>query len=819
MKVPLSWLSEFVDLTLTPEELAERMTFAGLELSEIIRIGDFWDKDKVMVGKILQVERHPNADRLTLVEVEYGEGRTIKLVTGAPNIKVGESGRKVPLALEGSRLVDGHSADGRIVTLEKAKIRGVVSAGMICSEMELGISEEHEGIMILPEDAPVGTPLADYLGEVVLDLDLTPNMSRCLSILGVAREVAALTDQKIKYRPAEAPEGTVKAADLMDIGIDVPDLCNRYCGTYIGGVSTGPSPFPIRWRLTMSGMRPINNIVDATNYVMLELGQPLHAFDYNSLKERAGGGKPEIIVRQAREGEKIRTLDGVDRICSADTLLITDRRGPIAVAGVMGGEETEVRPETTEILLEAANFNHASIRKTTQRFKLPSQASLRFGKGLPASLAMEAGRRVTGLMADLASGEAADGAVDCYPKNQEKVEVMINHHEFSRLLGYKLPEKRIFSILEGLGFSVSENQGFLNVQVPEHRLDVNIPADLVEEVARIEGYDKIPATLMKEYLPPQGHNPALELEEKVRDLLAASGLEEVINYSLSDEKCAARWMEMSEPAVLEGQDFLRLLNPLSEDRTVLRVSLVPEMLENLRANRRFQKRVAIFEIGRVFHPKRVRERPEEPRRLCILLWGQREAPWWGDPEPAVMNYFDLKGTITGLLNRMNAGEFRLEQSARECLRAGRGMELFIGDNLAGYMGELSREAMAGFDLGEEVVCVAEIDLGVLAGARSVPVLNAPSKFPAVVQDLALVVDDDLPAETLRDEIRRAGQDLLADVTVFDLYRGPQVPEGKKSIAFSLCFQAGDRTLTEEEASRRRDGILKAVGEKLGATLR
>ncbi len=819
MKVPQSWLSDFVDIDIPAGDLAEKMTFAGLEVSAIHYIGDFWDREKVFVGRISAVEPHPDADRLTIVEVEYGEDRRIRVVTGAPNIRVGESGQRVPLALVGSRLIDAYSEDGRMAVLKKTKIRGVSSSGMVCSERELGLSEEHEGIMTLPEDAPVGTPLADYLGDVVFELDLTPNLSRCLSILGVAREVAALTGKQIRYSPAGPPAGDIGADSLMSIDIRDPDLSARYCGTYMGDVGIGPSPFVIQKRLMAAGMRPISNVVDVTNYVMLELGQPLHAFDYALLKERAGGKTPEIVVRSAREGEKITTLDGVERVCTADTLLITDGRGPIAVAGVMGGLETEVRPETKEILLESANFSHASIRRTSSRMKLPSQASHRFGKGIPASLALEAVHRATALIAEVTGGMTAGGVVDCYPEKQPRVTVTTRLGEFSRLLGFEIPKKRVVAILRSLEFAVEEKGDEITVQVPEHRLDVSIPADLVEEVVRIQGYEELPATLMKEYLPPQSHEGRRDVEALIKTILAGSGLEEVINYSVVNEDRAGWWERFSRPPGGEGEtDFLRLANPLSEDRTVLRVSLMPELLNNLLSNRRFLGRAALFECGRVYL-QTGGERPDEPSRLGLLMWGARREPWWGEDASGETDIFDLKGIIMHLFERLGIEGCRFEPSRRPCLEEGRGVEVILGDRVVGWLGELSLEAGKELDLREERVSLAEIDLEGLAGAYRTPVFEAPGRFPPVIQDIALVVDDDLPTSDVENEIRAAGGKLLNRVTLFDIYRGEQVPDGKKSLAFSLQFQAGDRTLVEEEATRQRERILRTLKHKLGVDLR
>ncbi len=817
MKVPLSWLADFVDVDLAPAELAERMTLAGLEVASVERIGDFWGRDTVLVGEVVSVEPHPNADRLTLPTVAYGGGRTIRMVTGAPNIRVGMTGVRVPVALVGARLIDGHSESGGFITLKPAKLRGVESSGMVCSERELGLSDSHGGIMILPDDAPVGTALADYLGDTVFEVEPTPNLSRCLSILGVAREVAALTGRKVHYRPEPPAAGVRRASDLMAIAIDDPDLCARYCGTWVGGVTIGPSPFTVQRRLTLAGQRPISNIVDATNYVMLELGQPLHAFDYAALRERARGGVPSIVVRAAREGEVIRTLDGADRHCTTDTLLITDGRGPIAVAGVMGGEETEVREGTTEILLEAATFHHASIRRTAQRFNLPSQASLRFGKGLPASLAVEASARITRMVAELGGGDAAAGVVDCCPRPQKQVHVTIALSEFERVLGYQVPEKRVTAILQGLEFEVSHRGSALEVGVPMHRLDVSIPADLVEEVARIEGYESIPTVMMADRLPEPETNGSRRTEDAIRGFAVASGLQEVIAYSLVDERKALAWAIGGETDLVDAAGFMRVKNPLSEKRTVMRRSLMPGMLDALAANLRYQPRVAVFEIGRVFQ-RTGGERPVEPRRLGIVLAGPREVPWWGNPTPPPFDLFDLKGLVAGLMNGLHAAGWSIEPSVRGIFRPGRGLELVAGGCSSGWFGELCPEAVEAWDVGDRGVMAVELELDVIEGLAGTARFTAPGRFPAVRQDLAVVTDDEVPAAAMEAEIRKAGGELLTDVSVFDIYRGPQLPEGKKSIAFSLSFAAPDRTLTEDEVSKRRGRIVAAL-EAVGATLR
>jgi len=594
MRVPLGWLSEYVDLTLDVEELAERLTLAGLEVAAIERVGTDWDRDKIFVGEVVAVRRHPNADRLTLVTVNYGEGRQQEVVTGAPNLQVGDSGQKVVFATTGARLIDGHADDGRILTLKPTKIRGVPSEGMVCSEKELGLGPDHSGIIILPDDAPVGKPLADYLGDTVLDLDLTPNLARCLSMIGVAREVAALTGQEVRLPSTDWVAEGAPIAGQVEVEIEDPDLCNRYVAALIGGVQIGPSPYSIQRRLMLAGMRPISALVDITNYVMLEWGQPLHAFDYHRLRNRQGqtideagpeGKPPIIIVRRARPGEEIVTLDGVQRELTDDMLVIADGVGPVAIAGVMGGLETEVTEETTDILLESANFNFINNRRTAQALRLPSEASYRFGRGVPASLSLSAARRAAEMMHTLAGGTIAQGVADNYPLPQKQVMVEITPAEVLRILGIEIGAQEIQRILESLDFRCqvagdpASSEATIRAEVPEHRLDVEIPADLIEEVARVYGYDDLPATLMSDVLPPQRWNLSLEGEEKMRDVLVDTGLQEVITYSMTNLASVARLDPGSEPP--DPEAYVRLANPLTSEREFMRQTLMNNILETV----------------------------------------------------------------------------------------------------------------------------------------------------------------------------------------------------------------------------------------------
>src|SRR5579884_2869314 len=512
MKVPLSWLRDYVDLPESIGSLCERLTSAGLEVAGVRAIGlplpeglhakaeevgPVWDRDKIVVGRVLSVERHPNADRLTLATVDYGAAQPKTVVTGAPNIKPGESGQSVIVALSGSVLYDGH-ADTRVLReLKPSKIRGVPSDAMVCSAYELGISEEHEGIILLDEDLAPGTPLVEVMGDIVIELDVLPNMARCLSMIGVAREVAALTGQTFRLPDHKVPATAEPVAGKVEIAIEDPKLCARYAAGLLRGAKVGKAPGWMQRRLSNAGMRPISNLVDVTNYVMLEWGQPLHAFDYDVLVQRARGKKPVITVRPARKGEKIKTLDGVDRELSTDNLIIADGAGPVAIAGVMGGAETEVSERTENILLESANFDFVSVRGTMKALNLPSEASVRFSKGIHPELVQPAAERALKLMHDHAGATVAKGIVDNYPRPLPPMVIELKASEIKRLLGFDLPLAEATRILTGLEFKVeSAGAETLRVTVPPHRVDIQVgSADLIEELARIHGYDRLPATL------------------------------------------------------------------------------------------------------------------------------------------------------------------------------------------------------------------------------------------------------------------------------------------------------------------------------------
>jgi len=821
MLVPLGWLSDYVRLDVPVEDLAERLTMAGLEVKAVERIGEWWDRERIRVGRIVSVREHPNADRLVLATVDYGGDEPLEVVTGATNIRVGDSGQKVVLAMAGARLIDPYADTPQYQTLKPTKIRGVRSEGMACSEKELGLSNEHEGILILPDDAPVGVPFADYWGDVVLDLDLTPNLARAFCMVGVAREAAALTGGALRIVDPEVVWEGPPIEGQIHLTIEDPDLCPRYSAALIRGVRIGPSPQWMQRRLRLAGMRPINNIVDITNYVMLEWGQPLHAFDYRLLRPRPGEDAPAIIVRRARQDERLTTLDGVERTLTPDMLLITDGGGPVAVAGIMGGEETEVTEDTVDVLLEAANFDFISVRRTSAELKIPSEAAQRFGRGVDPELTLTALRRAAELMRELAGGTVAEGFADEYPVRAETPVVDLPVSEVHRQLGVPLDVGQIVEILEALGFGCEVLDGtdpVVRTTVPSYRLDVRLKADLVEEVARMYGYDRIPETLIEEEMPAHPRDRALELEERVRDLLVGCGLTEVITYSLTNVESVAK-LTPGGP-MPKKEDYVRVANPLNREQECLRQTLMNTTLETVASNLRFSDRVAVFEIARVYLPREGEPLPDEPSRLSMALCGPREPRSWLANESPAMDFYDLKGVLEALCDHLNVGDVGFEPADHPTFFPGRAATLRVDGQETGVLGEVHPDVAEAFDIDEPRVCLAEVDLDVLlAAARTVERYRPVSRMPVLKEDLAVIVPDAIPGDAVERTIREAGGDLLVDVLLFDVYRGAQVGEGNVSLAFSLSFQSPDRTLTSEETAELRQRIVRRLEEEHGARLR
>ena len=800
MKVPLKWLKDYVDIEISNEELADKLTLAGLEVSEIQVIGGSWDK--VVVGRILEIKPHPNADRLRLATVDMGKGHQT-VVCGAPNLVVGDN---IAFAFAGARLFDGHT--GKTEELKPAKIRGVESSGMICSEKELGMSENHEGILVLPADFEVGRPLSGYLGDAIFDIDITPNRADCLSVMGIAREVAALTGKTFRMPDLSYPESDKAVASCASVEIEAPDLCPRYCATVIEDIAIGPSPRWMQDRLTACGARPINNIVDVTNYVMLEFGQPLHSFDYKQIR----GNK--IIVRRAAGGETMYTLDEQERKFDDNILLIADAERPVAVAGVMGGLSSEVRDFTTSILLESANFNQAAIHHGSQELKLASEASARFEKGLNPGLAVMAARRATQLIAQLGGGTVAKGIIDVYPGKKGGKPVAVNVHDVKRLLGIDLALDRIKECLELLGLSCREdNAGNVLVDDPWWRNDINCTADLVEEVARITGYDNIPETMLSSSLPCGTSDPIVSFRQQLKEMMAAAGFQEVITYPLTSPET----MQKLSATPVEGtkNSMLRMANPMSRELEYLRTSLRMGVLSVLSRNQRTREsNIRLFEVAKVFMP-RADDLPRESEVLCGLVDTVVPEVYW-QSKPRQVDFYFVKGIVEALLVRLGVKADYLPANDAT-LNVARSAEIMAGPDKLGVIGEVHPAVLKNFDISDPAF-LFELDVDKLLALASKPlVYQAVSKYPSITRDIAMLVDVSVGYQKIVDIVKTFS--LVSGMQLFDLYEGKQVPDGKKSLAFRLTYQAADHTLKDEEVDKVQQRILGRLSKELGAVLR
>jgi phenylalanyl-tRNA synthetase beta chain len=609
-----------------------------------------------------------------------------------------------------------------------------------------------------------------------------------------------------------------------EVEIVDPALSPRFTAHLIRDMKIKPSPLWMQRRLSLAGQRPINNIVDVTNYAMLEMGQPLHAFDYDGLLARAKrvGGEdaiPKIIVRPARPGEGMQSIDHTYHEFQPYDILITDEAGPVGIGGVMGGVETEISDTTTNVLLEAANFNFYHVRRTAQYHKLPSEAAARLGRGIHPSQAILGGRRGAELMRQLGDGVVAQGALDVYPGQPEPVTVELTLDEVERILGMSFSLQEVTRILESLEFTVQPHGNTLGVTAPDHRIDVALPADLIEEIARVYGYDRVPTTTLSDTLPPQRTNVELMLEQRISDLLVRAGLQEIITYRLTTPEREARLLPPDAPP--DERPYIALTNPISTERAYMRHSLLNSALEIAADNARFRERIALYEISKVFLPRPEGGLPDEPRRLALVLTGPREILSWQDEgESAIMDFYDLKGVVESLLEGLYVEKVEYRPATHPSFHPGRTAEVVLNGQPAGVLGQLHPLVCEAFGLSEYPLLAADLDVGVLlAESRLQHTVTAVSRFPAALQDIAVVVDEDMAADKVQDVIERAGGKTLRQVRLFDLYRGPQIGAGKKSLAYSLTFQADDRTLTDRDANKLRDKIVRQLKKKLGATLR
>ena len=857
MRVPLSWLKEYIDIEMSPEALGHMLTMAGLEVESIDYIGADWG-DKIITAQIIHLEKVEQSDHLSYTRVNTGSGE-LGVICGAPNIKLGD---KVPLALPGAKVGD--------ITITEAKKMGYVSQGMLCSPRELGIGSDHSGIYILDAETPLGVPLVRVLGETVFDFSIKAHRGDLSSIIGVAREVSALTGKPLHIPQPQLREEGTPTADMVKVTIEDPDLCPRYTARIISDIKLGPSPSWMGRRLLAAGMRPISNIVDITNYVMLELGQPLHAFDYDLVRGQ------HIIVRRARAGEEMTTLDNVKRKLTPDMLLITDPQGPTAIAGVMGGAISEVNDHTTTILLEAANFTASSVRRTSVALGLRTDASGRFEKGLDPELTVLGADRAMQLMAELAGGTIHVGRVDNYPQPRQKRVLPFSVDDVEWLTGMKVTQGEVMDALSALGFTVTADElgKAMVVTVPTYRADVEESADLVEEVIRIIGYDKLPATIPVGPLPePQGIS-WFDREQQIRELLVGAGLNEIITYAMTSRarmvnllaqadassahvllqpvsgvkanghttngskqpaqkqavtaastantKAVVAFDPTSVPAVV-------IQNPLSSDMEAMRLTLMSGLMEALQENsKRVKAGLRFFEVGRRYLPSEDKHSlPDERRSVGIALSGPAAISWL--PELArSADFYDLKGVVETVLTGLHISRYRFTPTQHPTFHPGRCALLELprlsseGDEVfspVGVLGEVHPLVQQRYDLPERAY-LCELDLTLLYDAVPARLTYQPiSRHQELTRDLAIVVDQQIASQDVLDTIADNGSELLRSVTLFDVYTREPIPVGKKGLTYSLVYQSPERTLTDAEANTLQERIIRALHERFGAVLR
>jgi phenylalanyl-tRNA synthetase beta chain len=803
MRLPLSWMKDYVDPGLTPAKLADRLDLTGTEVDRIFTHG-VTALDNFVVGRVLEREQHPDADRLSVCQVAIGEGDVSTIVCGAPNVAAGQT---VGVALPGSVMPDG-------TRLKKAKLRGIPSNGMILAEDELAIGMDHNGIMVLDDDLTPGTPLADVLpiSTDVLELAITSNRPDCLSIYGASREVSAATGAPLNPPPWLDDPGVAGALAGVTIDVEAPDLCPRFTARLFEDVTIAQSPPWLKQRLMASGQRPINNVVDITNYVMLLTGQPLHAFDWDLV---AGS---HLIVRRALDGEKVTTLDDVERTLDADVCIICDDDGPTGIAGVMGGQRSEVQPTTTRVLMEAANWNGPNIQRTSAKLGLRTEASARFDKSLAPEIAMWGQAVSTQLMLELTGARLVDGTVDVGGAGPEPKKLLLRDAKVTGLLGAEVPLGVQAELLERLDFAVTDTGDALEVTVPPvRRNDVTREVDLIEEVARLWGLDKLPSTL-----PAHGASGRLTVEQQQRrragDALVGAGFSEAIGWSFEAPELARKLRTTDVPAV-------KLRNPLSEDLSVMRTTLLGSLLTSVRNNvARGREDVRLFEEGSVYFDRphgreltaaeaRSTPLPDERMHLAALLTGRLRAASWGETEPPTADFFAAKSALTTLLGALRV-PWSVVRGSDPFLHPGRAARVIIAGEDAGWVGEVHPGVASEWDLGR--VAGFELDLRyVLPHGVVAPHYEDLTSFPGIRQDFAFWVPTDRTAAELVDVVRGAGGKLLRDVRVFDVY----AREGQTSLAVRLEFRASDRTLTDDEIAPQRKKIVEAVKTKLEGELR
>ena len=794
MLAPLSWLRKYIDVEIPAEELADRMTMTGSEVEGVQKMGE--NIQDVLVGKIMEMSPHPNADRLRVCMVDVGKENLLQIVTGADNVF---EGALVPIAMIGCLLPTG-------LKIKKGKLRGMLSEGMMCSGEELEIGDDVypgasvNGIIIIKEEYAPGTDIKKVLGmdDMIIDFKTYANRPDCLSIIGLAREAAATLDTPLRFPETSYKEGGEKTADHVAVEVQDAELCPRYMGRLVTDINIAPSPDWMQKELTAAGVRPINNIVDITNYVMLELGQPMHAFDFKYVKE----GK--IVVRRAKAGETLTTLDGDEKELTEDMLVIADTEKPVALAGIMGGEHSGVYDDTQMVLFESANFRPQNVRMTSRAVGLRTESSARFEKGLDPANAETALDRAMHLVELLGAGKVAKGCVDVCNADVSEKDIEVKVGDVNHLLGQNLTGKEMASILERVFIETKVKGDTLVCSIPTYRKDIEHSADIAEEVIRIYGYDKIPSIMPEMHISSAGLTPKQKTMKAIRNMMVGMGLYEATHYSFMSPSDLDK-LGVSEDDAL--RQVIRLMNPMGEDYSLMRTTMVPAMLTSISNNvNRNNNRVHLFEMSRTFHKVEGAEMPEEVNRMCVGILAKGE------------DFFSIKGKLELLFDMLRV---EAEYAAVEIsyMHPGRTAGIVIDGEPVGYVGEIHPDAAANYSIKGKAY-VAEIDLDKLVEARIDNMTVKPlPKYPAVERDLAVVMDEEQAVGPILGAIRKVGGDLIEQASVFDIYQGKQVEEGKKSVAFSLVFRSIDRTLTDDEVSRRFNKIVRTLDNQYGAKLR
>ncbi len=799
MLISLKWLSDYVDCSLSAERISDGLTMAGLEVESLAL--RYPQLKNVATARIEAVEPHPNADRLKICVVT-GPGGLHRIVCGAPNARAGAI---VPLALPGAELPSG--------SVREVKVRGELSKGMLCSEKELGLGEDHGGIWLLPDQTPVGVPLDEALGikDLLMEVAITPNRGDCLSIVGIAREVAALCKTHVKYPSNAVPETGPPIDTLTSVTLDDPEGCPRYTARVIRGVKTGPSPQWLKDRVEALGVRSINNVVDVTNYVMMELGQPLHAFDFNRLREH------RIVVQKAGPGERFTTLDGVERDIPQEAVMICDGVGPVAIGGIMGGLNSEIAPDTCDVLIESAYFDPVSIRRTSRSLGLKTESSYRFERGVDPEGALRALDRAAELMLEVGGGSVATGSIDAYPKSIKGSEIILRVDWTNQFLGLRLSLDEMKEILEQIEMRVEAlDSNRLHVIVPSFRGDITREVDLGEELARLSGYDGIPVTNPVAAIEAAAFDPHQRTREETKSLLVGAGFFEVINYAFISCESIRR-LRYSEGDPLLAP--IRLKNPLSDEQAVMRTSLVPGLLNNARYN--FDHRsenFRIFELSKVFLPRKQDAQADEIHHLAGVMAGKR-VPWTMYCDEDV-DYTDLKGIVEALCSLLRIDDVRFRaETLPPWLDPGVSASVFAKGERVGELGRVHSEVLESYDL-KRPAFAFRLDFDRLFALRGpAPLYRGLPKFPPVPRDIALIADEKLPVEEPLEFIRTLNEPLMESVEIFDIFRSEQLGAGKKSVGYRLTYRAPDRSLTDEEVNVLHGELVRKVTSRFGISLR